>query len=132
MADSSTTWEICGSGLRAQWRRMRVIAENLSNAENTRTADGRPYRKRYVVFSTLLDEMRGVSVEGTAESQEPGRKVFEPGHPHADADGMVNMPNVQMPVETVDMMSASRAYRATFMAMQNFRKICRKTIELMG
>ena len=132
MTEAPSTWEICGSGLRAQWRRMRIIAENLSNSENTRTAEGGPYQKRYVVFSTVMDRIRGVDVEGTMTSRTPGRKVFEPGHPHADADGMVEMPNVNMPVETVDMMSATRAYRATFMAIQNFRKICRKTIELMG
>lgn len=132
MGNSPSTWEICGSGMSAQWRRMQVIAENLSNADNTRTEDGGPYEKKYAVFSTVLDEMNGVRMEGTTPSQEPGREVFEPGHPHADENGMVRMPNVKMPLETVDMMSASRAYRANFMAMQNFRKIAKKTIELMG
>ncbi len=132
MGDTQTTWSIVGSGMRAQWRRINVSSRNLANAENTHDVNGEPYKKRNVVFSTVMNDLSGVRVDGTKASEEPYREVFNPGHPAADESGMVTMPNVDVPTETVDMMSASRAYKANFMAMQNFRKICQKTLELIG
>ena len=132
MNNNVSTMDICSSGMKAEWRRMQVISRNLANAENTRTEDGNPYKKKYAVFKSTLDEMNGVDVEGTTPSRKPFRRVFRPEHPHANDKGMVKMPNVRVPTETVDMMSASRAYRANFKAMKNFQKICRKTLELIG
>lgn len=132
MGDTQTTWSIVGSGMRAQWRRLNVSSRNLANAENTRDVDGEPYKKRNVLFSTVMDDMSGVRVDGTKVSDEPYREVFNPAHPSANDEGMVTMPNVDVPTETVSMMSASRAYKANFMAMQSFRKICQKTLELIG
>lgn len=132
MGDTQSTWDIAGSGMRAQWSRLGVSARNIANAENTNDANGQPYKKRKVVFSTVMNEMSGVRVDGTRKSDRPFRDVFNPSHPEANDEGMVTMPNVDLPKETVDMMSASRAYKANYMAMQSFRKICQKTLELIG
>src|SRR4030042_884068 len=96
--------DISASGLNAEWVRMQVIANNVANAETTRTPEGGPYRKQHVVFSTVLDELQGVTVRGIVASDEPPRMIYEPGHPDADAAGFVAMPNVKVPMEMVDML----------------------------
>lgn len=131
MGDHST-WDIVGSGMRAQWNRLGVSARNIANAENTNDVDGQPYQRREIVFSTVMDELSGVRIDGMRKSDEPYREIFNPSHPEANEGGMVTMPNIDLPKETVDMMSAIRAYKANYMAMQSFRKICQKTLELIG
>ena len=123
--------EISGSGLRAEWVRMQVIANNLANAETTETPEGGPYRKQHVVFATLLNEMNGVQVRGIVSSNAPPRMVFNPGHPDANKEGFVAMPNVKLPEEMVDMLMAGRAYEANLAAIRNFRQICEETIKLL-
>jgi flagellar basal-body rod protein FlgC len=122
---------ISGSGLRAEWVRMQVIANNLANADTTETPEGGPYRRQHVVFATVLNEMNGVQVRGIVSSNAPPRMVFNPGHPDANAEGFVAMPNVEPPEEMVDMLMASRAYEANLAAMHNFRQICEETIKLL-
>ena len=123
--------DISASGLRAQWLRMQVVANNVANADTTQTPEGGPYRKRQVVFSTVLDGLNGVDVAGVVASDAPPRMVYNPGHPDADAQGYVAMPDVQMPLEMVDMVTASRAYQANLVAMKNFRAICEETLKLL-
>jgi len=123
--------EISGSGLRAEWVRMQVIANNLANADTTETPEGGPYRRQHAVFATVLNEMNGVQVRGIVSSNAPPRMVFNPGHPDANAEGFVAMPNVEPPEEMVDMLMASRAYEANLAAMRNFRQICEETIKLL-
>jgi len=125
------TLDISASGLRAQWVRMQVVANNVSNADTTQTAEGGPYRRRQVVFSTMLDGLSGVDVVGVMASNAPPRMVYEPGHPDADARGYVAMPDVKLPLEMVDMLTASRAYQANLMAMKNFKAICEETLRLL-
>ena len=123
--------DISGSGLRAEWVRMQVVANNVANADTTDTPEGGPYRRQHVVFSTLLEEMNGVQVKGIVSSNEPPRMVYNPGHPSANQEGFVAMPNVRLPEEMVDMLTASRAYEANLAAMRNFRQICEETIKLL-
>jgi len=125
------TLDISASGLRAQWVRMQVVANNVSNADTTQTPEGGPYRRRQVVFSTMLDGLSGVDVVGVMASNAPPRMVYEPGHPDADAQGYVAMPDVKLPLEMVDMLTASRAYQANLMAMKNFKAICEETLRLL-
>ncbi len=133
MADGGIfrSMDISSSGLNAQWVRMQVVANNVANADTTRTPQGGPYRRQQVVFSTVLDEMSGVTVDGVEDSAGPARIIYNPGHPDADPQGYVSMPNVQLPMEMVDMLTAGRAYQANLMAMKNFRQICEETLKLL-
>jgi flagellar basal-body rod protein FlgC len=125
------TMDISASGLRAEWVRMRVVANNVANAETTETPEGGPYRKRHVVFSTMLDELSGVSVAGIVPSASPPKLVFNPGHPDANAEGFVAMPDVKVPLEMIDLLTASRAYEANLAAMRRFRQICEEALKLL-
>src|ERR1044071_8400697 len=116
--------EISASGLTAQRLRMDVTAENLANAQTTKGADGQPYRRKEVVlgeiagggFGAQLSKAMstgsgaapgGVEVEAIAEDATPGKLVYDPGHPDADAKGYVRMPNVDTVAEMVDLITAS-------------------------
>jgi flagellar basal-body rod protein FlgC len=131
------TLEISASGLRAQRLRLDVVASNLANANATRTADGAgPYRRRSVVFrsapleqsfeqvlrsSPHVNALRAVEVSGIREDQSEPRRVHDPGHPDADADGYVAYPNVNTVSEMVDLMTATRAYEANVQAIRAMR-----------
>ena len=139
--------DISGSGLAAERLRMDVTAENLANAQSTQGADGQPYRRKEVVlrqagggFETALNTAmgpgsatpaRGVEVVAIAEDQAPNRMVYDPGHPDANADGYVSMPNVDPVTEMVDLIAASRAYEANVTAMQTAKTMFSKTLDLL-
>ena len=131
MADSTTSGAItaiAASALRAQQSRMRVIAENMANADSVaRTSGGDPYRRQVAVFSPvqLPGGVQGVAMTSVAKDQRPFNIAHEPGHPAADAKGDVKLPNVDPLMEAMDMRDAQRAYEAnlnvidTAKAMQN-------------
>ena len=130
--------EISASALTAERLRMDVVAENLANAQTTRGADGQPYRRKEVVlqeraggFGAQLDRAMGVEVAGVVEDQTPLKRVYDPGHPDADAQGYVSMPNVDTVTEMVDLISASRAYEANVTAMQAAKQMFAKTLDLL-
>ncbi|HEX5780803.1 MAG TPA: flagellar basal body rod protein FlgC [Solirubrobacteraceae bacterium] len=137
--------EISASALTAERLRMDVVAENLANAQTTRGADGQPYRRKEVVlqeragsFGASLSaamnkgtEGGGVQVAGIAEDQTPLKRVYDPGHPDADADGYVAMPNVDTVTEMVDLIGAQRAYEANVTAMQAAKQMFSRTLELL-
>ena len=137
--------DISGSGLSAERLRMDVTAENLANAQSTQGADGQPYRRKEVVlrqagggFETALTSAmgsgtpgRGVEVVAIAEDQAPNRQVYDPGHPDANAEGYVSMPNVDPVTEMVDLIAASRAYEANVTAMQTAKTMFTKTLDLL-
>ncbi|HEX8123490.1 MAG TPA: flagellar basal body rod protein FlgC [Solirubrobacteraceae bacterium] len=141
--------DISGSGLSAERLRMDVTAENLANAQSTRGADGQPYRRKEVVLrqaaggfdgalNTAMGQAaagstpaRGVEVVEIAEDQAPNRMVYDPGHPDANADGYVSMPNVDPVTEMVDLIAASRAYEANVTAMQTAKSMFTKTLDLL-
>ena len=136
--DSAIT--AAGSALRAERMRIEVAVSNLANVETTREADGRPYRRRDVVLASQPVESfdatlgrataTGVSVVDIVKDQQPGRKRFEPGHPHADKDGLVEMPNVEPAEEMVDMLGAARAYQANLTAINLIRDLVQRALEL--
>jgi len=114
--------DISASALSAQRRRVEVIANNLANAGTTRDALGRvnPYRRQDVVFRVGMpggNPARGVHVERTVQDTSPPRLEHNPGHPDADSEGFVRMPNVSPVIEMVNMMEASRAYELNVTAM---------------
>ena len=139
--------EISASGLTAERLRMDVTAENLANAQTTRGANGQPYRRKEVVLqeapgsfgATLLSVMGGgpnssgggVHVAGIVEDSTPPKRIYDPGHPDADAQGYVSMPNVDTVSEMVDLISASRAYEANVTAMQAAKQMFSRTLELL-
>jgi flagellar basal-body rod protein FlgC len=135
--------EISASALTAERLRMDVVAENLANAQTTRGADGQPYRRKEVVLqeraasfgASLSAAMSrsggGVQVAGIAEDQTPLKRVYDPGHPDADGEGYVSMPNVDTVTEMVDLISAQRAYEANVTAMQAAKQMFSRTLELL-
>jgi flagellar basal-body rod protein FlgC len=139
--------EISASGLTAERLRMDVTAENLANAQTTRGANGQPYRRKEVVLqespgsfgATLSKAMGGgsggsaggVQVAGIVEDSTPLKRVYDPGHPDADAQGYVQMPNVDTVTEMVDLISASRAYEANVTAMNAAKQMFAHTLELL-
>jgi flagellar basal-body rod protein FlgC len=123
--------EISASGLHAEWVRMQVLANNMANAETTETPEGGPYRRQNVVFSTLMNELSGVTVRGITKSAGPPKLVYDPSHPSADEQGFVAMPDVKLPMEMLDLMTATRAYEANLACMRRFRQICEEAIKLL-
>jgi flagellar basal-body rod protein FlgC len=131
--------EISASGLTAERLRMDVVAENLANAQTTRGADGEPYRRKEVVLqergggfgAALSQAMGGVEVAAVAEDPTPLKRIYDPGHPDADAQGYVAMPNVDTVTEMVDLIGASRAYEANVTAMQAAKQMFARTLELL-
>jgi flagellar basal-body rod protein FlgC len=138
---------VSATGLTAERLRMDVTAENLANAQTTRGADGEPYRRKEVVLGEIAQgsfgsqlaaamgrgsgEAGGVEVQAIAEDATPGKLVHDPGHPDADANGYVRMPNVDTVAEMVDLITASRAYEANVTAMQAAKQMFSKTLELL-
>ena len=139
---------VSATGLTAERLRMDVTAENLANAQTTRGADGQPYRRKEVVlaettnggFGTQLAKAMGagsgaapggVEVEAITQDATPGKLVYDPGHPDADAKGYVRMPNVDTVAEMVDLITASRGYEANVTAMQTAKQMFSKTLDLL-
>lgn len=126
---------VAASGLKAQSGRMRIIAENIANADSTaRTAGGDPYRRQIPTFQDNLDRSLGV------ETVKLGRTVYDnsdfqlkymPGHPAADANGYVKMPNVNGLIEAVDMREAQRSYEANLNLIQASRRMISQTIDIL-
>jgi flagellar basal-body rod protein FlgC len=128
---------------------MDVTAENLANANTTRTAAGGAYRRKVVeleqqsggaTFGTALaaemnrgggSKPAGVQVRAIAEDTTPNRRIYDPGHPDADRQGYVEMPNVDSVSEMVDLISASRSYEANVTSMQAAKTMFTKTLELL-
>ena len=129
------------SGLTAQRVRMDTVANNVLNANTTRDANGLPnaYRRRFVVFAQGRQPTRaggdagpGVHVAGIEADRSPFSKRYEPGHPDADAAGYVNYPNVDLAVEMVNMMEASRAYEANLSTMETTKTMINASIRLLA
>jgi flagellar basal-body rod protein FlgC len=132
--------ETSASGLYAQRKRMDIIASNLANIETTRTEKGGPYRRKMVVMGTKemdqdFDKMfnssiKGVQIEDIVEDQTPFKKVYNPSHPDADSDGYLYKPNVDLIVETTNMLMARRAFEANIAAIKATRQMVIKALEI--
>ena len=125
---------VSASGLAAERLRLDVIAGNLANANSTAGPDGQPFKKRLVVLAAEPAEggaAGGVRVAGIVEDPSAPRRVHDPLHPDADAEGYVTLPNVNPVGEMVDMIGASRAYEANVTAMKAAKEMALKTLDLL-
>ena len=126
-------FDIAGSAMAAQSKRMNVAASNLANADSVTGPDGQPYRAKQVIFQVDAApgaETDSVKVTGVEESQAPDKLVFQPGNPLADAKGYVRMPNVDVVGEMVNSMSASRSYQANVEVLNTVKSMMLKTLTL--
>ena len=131
--------KIGASGMAAERLRMEVIANNIANANTTRGVDGNPYRRQEVVFASVLDSatgdsstgLGGVRVDGVRPDQSDMPRVYRPGHPDADAEGYVTMPNVHLATEMVDLITASRGYEANLKVLRSFRDMVQNALSLL-
>ena len=134
--------DISASGLAAERLRMEVVANNIANANSTRSASGGPYRRQDVVFAAAFDDLSasddasgqsllGVRVAGVKEDASELPQVYRPGHPDADQDGFVTMPNVKPANEMVDLITASRAYEANLRTLRTFREMTEQALQVL-
>ena len=126
-------FEIGSTGLVAQSIRLNTTASNIANVETLEGPDGRPYRGRQVVFRTTPIQGTpgaGVEVANIVENDAPLRKEYKPGHPRADGQGYIEMPNVNPVEEMVNMISASRSYQMNIELMSNSRLLITRTLSM--
>ena len=134
------TLDISASALQAQRVRMDTVAANIANLNTTRNAKGQPvpYRRRFAVFAegtgkkSLDGPKPGVHVRKIEQDQAPFQKRFQPGHPDADKDGMVLYPNIDLSVEFVNALEASRAYEANVTTMEVTKSMMNATLRLLA
>lgn len=128
---------VTAGALNAQKTRLDVVAQNIANAQTTRTAQGGPYQRQVVSFeSELVRQVAGgaslqsVRIGSITPDRTPGQQVYNPQHPDAGADGLVTMPNVNLSFEMVDLITASRAYEANLSVVKNARQMAMKALEI--
>ncbi len=135
---------VSATALTAEKTRIDVISKNMANANTTRATGGMPYRREMVLFkekkptsfSNYLSDAskkylnEGVSVNGIVEDTTPFKLVYDPGHPDANEDGYVQMPNVEMVKEMVDMIDAYRAYEANVTAINTSKTLLTKALDI--
>lgn len=123
--------DIAVSGLKAQALRMNVIATNIANASTSRTAGGEPYRRQDVVVHST-GGIQGVTIARVAKDTKTDfKQLLQPGHPDADANGYVKMPNIDLPVEMMNMVTATRAYQANTAVLKRYQDSVETTLELL-
>lgn len=148
MSGIFSTFRITASALTAQRLRMDVTANNVANAETTRTEDGGPYQRQQVVFiadqsnlntplsgslSTKIETSgKGVRVQSILTDDSPGNRVYDPRHPDADEDGFVTYPNVNIVTEMTDMLSATRSYEANVTVFNALKNMALKALDISG
>jgi flagellar basal-body rod protein FlgC len=140
-----STLSVSASGMSAQRTRAELLAENLANAETTRTPEGGPYRRKDAVFTSspqtspfsaifqteMGSGVNGVEVADVVQDTREGIKRYMPGHPDADKDGYVEFPRVNPAEDMVDLLSASRGYQANVAAMSAIKDMIAQSINLM-
>jgi flagellar basal-body rod protein FlgC len=124
------------AALDAQRARLDIISQNIANAQTTRGPDGKPYQRQSVVFETALQQASGnaqpsaLRIARIEKDARPGQLVYNPGHPDADARGMVAMPNVNIHEEMADLMAASRSFEANLAVVRNARSMALQTLAI--
>ena len=124
--------DIAISGLRAQSKNIEVISSNVANAQSTDNGSGQPYRRLEAVLKTNSDEgMGGVSLDEITTDMSDFQKILKPGHPDADEQGYVKMPNVKLPEEMMNLNIAARAYQANVAVLKRYQGMVETTLELL-
>ncbi len=127
------------SALNAERIRMEVISQNIANANTTRGSDGKPYAREQVIFETVLGQQqsggigpaaKGVQVSRIEKDSRQARLVFNPGHPEANAEGMVAMPNINVHEEMADLIASSRAFEANLAVVKNARTMALQSLAI--
>jgi flagellar basal-body rod protein FlgC len=133
--DFIKSMQIAASGLRAQAGRMRIISENIANADSTPNSPGaNPYRRKVPTFVSTLDrtlDAQTVSMGRVGVDRSDFRLKYEPGHPAADANGNVKYPNVNSLVEMTDMREAQRSYEANINVISATRRMIQRTLDIL-
>ncbi len=135
MDELKLTSKLAAAGLKAQAERLRVVAENLANADTRPTQPGEePYRRQVVTFRNALDRALGtesVRVDRVVPDGSDFRREFDPAHPAADAEGYVLAPNVNPLIELMDMREAQRSYEANLNVVKSAKALMSRTVELL-
>jgi flagellar basal-body rod protein FlgC len=127
------------SALDAERTRLDVISQNIANVNTTRGLDGRPYQRQHVVFETVLQQRfagdvgappTAVKVARIERDFRPGRLVYDPGHPDANSEGMVTMPDINLHEEMVDLIAASRTFEANLAVLKSARSLAMQTLAI--
>lgn len=136
-----TAIAVSATGLSAQRKRLEVLVSNLANANTTQPEGMEPYRRKDVVFSSVSpsrpfsaefqDAVRGVEISGIVTDRRDPDRRYEPGHPHADAQGYVYYPNINPMEELVNVLSATRSYEANLQAVSSAKEMAMKTLEIL-
>ncbi len=133
--DFLKTIQVAVSGLKAQSGRMRVISENIANADSAPSAPGAdPYRRKVATFQRRFDrdlEAEVVKVGRVNRDQSSFRTRYEPGHPAADREGFVRMPNVNSTIESMDLREAQRSYEANLNIVTSTRRMIQRTLDIL-
>ena len=133
--------ESSGSALNAERVRLEVVSQNIANANTTRGADGKPYQRQQVVFQSVLNDRLNSMLNGELTSSKveiasiqkdtrPPRMVYNPGHPDADRQGMVAVPDINIHEEMADLLTASRAFEANLAVVKNARSMALQTLSI--
>lgn len=135
MSDLYKSMQVSASGLRAQGTRLRVISENIANADSvSQEPGGAPYRRKMVTFGNELSRELGVEkvvVKDVINDKSDFRREYLPGHPAADEDGYILRPNVNSLIEMTDMREAQRSYEANLQAIQASKSMLQQTLEIL-
>lgn len=135
MTDLKQAMGLAALGMKAQGTRMRIISENMANAETTsKQPGGTPYQRQLVTFKTMLNrdtDMKEVNVDDIIKDNSDFKLKYDPGHPAADNDGYVKLPNVNVLIEMMDMREAQRSYEANLGIIDMTRSMLLRTIDLL-
>jgi flagellar basal-body rod protein FlgC len=126
---------ITATALDAEKMRVDITSQNIANAHTTQGIDGKPYQRRIVAFESVLNEqmgpnMQGVRISDVKRDETPGEILYNPQHPHADDQGNVQMPNVNIAFEMVDMVTATRSYEANLAVVRNARQMANQALAI--
>jgi len=123
--------DIAMSGLRAQSKQMEVISSNVANARSTGGANGQPYRRIEAVFKAEGKDIGGVVLDKITKDMSSFQSIYDPGNPQANADGYVSMPNVNLPIEMMNLTVATRAYQANAAMLKRYQQMVETVLELL-
>ena len=123
--------DIATSGLRAYNKQMEIIGSNLANIQTTDIGNGEPYRRLIAQFQTDEEGISGVKLSDIVRDQSEFQRILQPGHPAADEEGYVRMPNVNWPTEIINLNIASRAYQANAATLRRYQRMVESSLELL-
>lgn len=125
------TIDIAVSGLKAYGKQVEVVGSNVANARTTDAGKGEPYRRLEAVFKAAEEGIGGVELSDIVQDQSDFQQILNPGHPDADQNGYVLMPNVNLPMELINLNVASRAYQANAAILKRYQKMVESSLELL-